>query len=151
MASMYYVGLFDTASVHLPNKVTRKEDIPVGSVFYEKLSQFMDESDLLCSELVLNSQKYVNGDVLVLKVQDGDNLTVGVVQTILVRSEDVFFVVNKFQAVRNELNFFVTVASENMSSFIKASSLADFKPLIRYGTDRTFKFYLHHHVSYSYE
>ena len=37
MASVYYSGLFDTASVHLPDKVTKKQDVPPGTEFYEKL------------------------------------------------------------------------------------------------------------------
>ena len=151
MASMYYGGLFDPAYMHLPDKVTRKEDVPVGTAFYEKLSEFMGPSDIICSELILNSQKYQNGDLLVVNVRDRDEVTVGIVQTILVRFEDVFFVIRKYKAVRNRLNFFDSESVESNFTFIKATDLADYKPLVRYGTDLKLKFYFHHYVSFSFE
>ena len=78
-------------------------------------------------------------------------MTVGIVQTLLVRMEEVFFVIRKFKALRNDLNYFVSESSDDSISFLKAQNLADHKPLIRYGTDLKFKFYLHHNVSFSYD
>ena len=147
MASVYYGGMFDTASIHLPDKVTRKEDLSSGTEFNNKLIEFMTSADLVCGELILNSQQYKNGDVVVTNVKDRDVITVGVIQTILVRGNKVYFVTRKYEAVRNQLNFFVTDSVEPYSSFVNSIDLVDYKPLIRYGTDQKFKFYLHHYVS----
>ena len=151
MASMQYVGLFDTASVHLPAKVTRKQDARPGNEFFDKLSEFMGPNDVICEDLVLNSQKFKAGDLVLVGVYDRDEVTVGIVQTLLVRMEEVFFVIRKFKALRNDLNYFVSESSDDSISFLKAQNLADHKPLIRYGTDLKFKFYLHHNVSFSYD
>ena len=61
---MYYGGMFDTTLIHLPDRVTRKEDLPVGTEFYEKLMEFMAPDDVICSELSLNCQQYKNGDIV---------------------------------------------------------------------------------------
>ena len=73
------------------------------------------------------------------------------IQTIIVRAGGISFVSRKYEASRNKLNFFVSQHCSDEFYFIDPLQLADFKPLIKYGTDFKFKFYLHHHISYSYE
>ena len=111
----------------------------------------MHPSDLLCSEVIFNGQQYKNGEVVVVKVHDRDVVTVGVIQTILVRASDVHLIVRKYEATRNRLNYFVTETLAVDFSFINLTQLADHKPLIKYGTEFKFKFYFHHHVSFSYD
>ena len=151
MALFFYNGLFDTSSVHLPDKVTRKQDLGAEIEFHEKVSEFMKSSDLLCSEVIVNSQQYKNREVVVLKVHDSDVVTVGVIQTILVRDAEVYLIVRKYEASRNRLNYFVTDTAAVDFSFVNVNHLADHKPLIKFGTEFKFKFYLHHHVSHSFE
>ena len=150
MASTYYTGIFDTSQIHLPEKVASRDDLPKGCQFYDKLSQFMTEKDILCSEIVWNGHMYKNGNIVVTHIDDENRITVGSIQCILVRSKSVFFVLLQATCSRSELNFFLSEKCENIPRFVKASDLRDFKPLIKYGTDLKFKFYLHHHVSYAY-
>ena len=74
-----------------------------------------------------------------------------VIQTILVKTGGVSFVSRKYETCRNKLNFFVSQCCSDEFYFIDPFQLADFKPLIRYGTDAKFRYYLHHHISFSYE
>lgn len=151
MASKYYNGMCDTAVVHMPDAVTKKEDLPDGSEMYEKLRVFMREDDVLCSKIVVNCQEFKIGDIVVINATDRDSLEVGVIQTILVKTGGVSFVSRKYETCRNKLNFFVSQCCSDEFYFIDPFQLADFKPLIRYGTDAKFRYYLHHHISFSYE
>ena len=150
MASKYYGGMCDTAVIHMPDVVTKREDLPYEPEMYEKLRFFMSRSDVICSDIVIHNQEYKTGDLIVLVAKDRDNLEVGVIQAILVKSGRFFFVSKKYEACRNQLNFFVSRASSDEFYFIDPFHLADFKPLIKYGTEAKFKFYLHHHISFSY-
>ena len=152
MASKYYSGFFDTAAVHLPGELTSKESLPEGLDLFDKLKEFMAPSDAVCKEVVSRGQKYQTGDIIVLKAQDSDSLEIGVILSILVKPSKVFFVTRRYEAVRNPFNCFVTKTLTNKSpTFVNALKLADFKPLVKYGTDQKFKFYLHHHISYDHE
>ena len=131
MASVYYSGLFDTASVHLPDKVTKKQDVPKGTEFYEKLCSFMAPNDILCSDIIVRSQKYKIGEVVVVKASDRDVLTVGVIHSILVRDMDVHFVIRKYEAFRNKLNYFVTEVVDVESTFIKPAQLGKLSKICR--------------------
>ena len=110
----------------------------------------MDEDDIVCAEVDLKCQKYRSGDILVLDAFDRDSLKVGVIQTILVRGSDVYFVVIRYSAKRHKLGYFVTEDVDDQDSCVcKASRIADYKPLIMHGTLTKFKFALHHYVSVS--
>ena len=146
MASTYYAGILDTASVHLTGSITKKEDVKDGEG-----REFMSPGDVLCSKLVFNSQEYKIGDLVVVKATDSDALNVGIIQTIVVKSKNVVFVLKIYEAKRNEFKYFVSKAASDGLTFMNPSCLADFKPLVKYGTDQKFKFYLHHHISYSYD
>ena len=150
MASVYYNGMFETAEFKLPEKVKMKVEILQDTEFNSSLRQFMGENDFICSEIFLNGQLYRNGDLVVIEGIDRDSLKVGLIQPVLVKSEDAYFVVRGYLAQRNNLGYFVTENQvEQMSSFTKASHLADFKPLIMHGTTNKFKFALHHNISFS--
>ena len=80
-----------------------------------------------------------------------DNLLVSVIQTILVKNNQVYFVVLRYEAKRNTLGYFVTTNERIQESFfLKASHLVDYKPLIMHGTLNKFKFALHHYISVKY-
>ena len=72
-------------------------------------------------------------------------------QAILMKSETVSFVLRKYSAARNLLNYFVTESRADDICFCDPKHLVDFKPLVKYGTDMKFKFYIHHHISYECE
>ena len=146
MASKYYTGLLDTASVLLTGSITKKEDVRDG-----ERGEFMSPGDVLCSKLVYNSQEYKIGDLVVVKATDSNSLDVGIIQTFVVKSKTVAFVLKIYEAKRNEFKYFVSKSASDGLTFMNPSSLVDFKPLVKYGTDQKFKFYLHHHISYSHD
>ena len=63
-----------------------------------------------------------------------DNLLVSVIQSILVKNNQVYFVVLRYEAKRNTLGYFVTTNEMN------ASHLVDYKPLILHGSHNKFNF-----------
>ena len=86
-----------------------------------------------------------------LRGVSANKIDVGLIQTILVKKEKVYFVTKKFTAARNWLNYFESKKSENIPVFIESCNLADFKPLFKKGTTEKFIFVLHHHVSFLYQ
>ena len=151
--SVYYNGMFNFAPLNLPEIVINKSQVTLDNTSNtERLKTFMSNSDLICKTIYVNNQEYRNGDLLVLEVNDIDNMTVGLIQTILVRGDKVHFVVQKFEASRNYLQYFESMdVNDPVSHFIESSTLADFKPLIKRGTTKKFVFILHHHVSFQYQ
>lgn len=151
-ASVFYHGIFDFMPFTLPEKVSCKADITEQNAFNVTLKSFMGDKDLLCENVMINGQLYKSGDIVVVSVTDCDNISVGFIQSILVKAEKVYFVVQKYDAVRSFMRYFESsLTSDPMSVFIESSKIADYKPLIKRGTSSRFVFFFHHHVSYQYE
>jgi hypothetical protein len=103
------------------------------------------------SNVTVNDCAYQNGDLVVCEVIDIDNLSVGIVQSILIKNDQVYFVIQKYCAKRDILQFFEAKQMDDpKSTFVKSSELADFKTLIKRGTSARFLFVLHHHISFDY-
>ena len=148
MASTYYNGMFETADFNVPEKVTLKRDLPEDTDFHSSLREFMGDTDFICREISVNSQLYRNGDLVVIEAVDRNNLKIGLIETILVKSDTVWFVSKGYLAQRCNLGYFISKnQEEERSSIINSSRLADYKPLIMHGTTTKFKFSLHHHIS----
>ena len=81
---------------------------------------------LLYSDIVFNNQQYKTEDLIVINAKDGDNMEVGVIQSILMKTGSVLFVSKKYEACRNQLNFFVSRSSSDQFNFIDPFHLADF-------------------------
>ena len=151
MASIYYLGMFETKLFTLPEKVLNKKALP-KSQFWDKIAPFMTDSDLVCSEVFYNNQKYNKGDIVVLKVTEGgEKLLIGLIEVILVRKTKVYLVVTRFVASKRDLGFFETESSDDELAYVEAKVLADFKPLIMRGTVSKFQFILHHNISFSHD
>ena len=148
LASKYYSGFCDTSVVHMPETVTKKSDLNDDSDVGTELKRFLGENDVLCKEIIFHGQLYKIGDLTVLKANDRSTLEVGVIKAIVVKEGKVSFLSRKYIASRNHLNYFVTEARSDELNFCDPKHLSDFKPLIKYGTDMKFKFYVHHHISY---
>ena len=150
--SVYYNGMFNFVHMKLPQNVITKSQLSDSHSFNtDMLKTFMSDTDLLCSTIYVNNHQYSNGDLIVISVEDIDNITVGLVQTILIKRDKVYFVVQKYEASRDFLQYFESKElSESVSFFIESNALADFKPLIKRGTTKKFVFVLHHHVSFMY-
>ena len=150
-ASVYYHGMFDMSQYTLPEAVMSKTDLVDDTPFNCKLKEFMCDDDLICSSIFVNSQMYKNDDLVVLEVIDNDNICVGIIQTILLRRQKIYFVVQKHKAERNILRVFdVKQINDPVNIFVSVDKLADFKPVVKRGTSKRFMFVLHHHVSYQY-
>lgn len=148
-ASVFYRGMFCNDSVILPVEVTYKKDLTTESTFHEELKRNMRDEDMLVDEITVDSQKYKNGDLVVVKIIDCDLLKVGLIQSILVKRRKVYFVCKVYTCLRDWLQFFESRACEENYSFVESTTLADYKPLIKRGTTRKFQFTLHHRVSFS--
>ena len=148
-ASVFYRGMFNNEAVILPPKVIYKEDL-TDSSFHEELKKFMSDTDILTDEVTADSQLYKNGDLVIVKVKDCDQLKVGLVHSILVKNVKVYFVCKVYTCTRNWLQFFESSSNEDNYSFVQSGDLVDYKPLIKRGTTRKFQFVLHHRVSFSY-
>ena len=111
----------------------------------------MANEDLVCSEISVDGIKYQNGDIIVNDVlEGGENLTVGLIKTILVKSNTVSFVIKQFVAVKNSLGFFESKDVTAETLLVDQSNLADWKPLIMRGSETKFLFVLHHYISFDY-
>jgi hypothetical protein len=150
-ASVYYRGMFDVAAFTLPEQVMSKKNIQPDSPFHQELKNFMNESDILCPEIHTYGQFYRNGDLLVLEVEDSDKIKVGLVQTVLIRKDSVYFVTKSYVCKRNWLRYFESVDCDNVCIFTESGKIVDYKPLIKRGTTVKFNFMLHHHISFTYD
>ena len=150
-SSVFYQGMFNFTPFILPEVVVKKSEISEESIFYTSLKSFMGDNDFICNSVNVNSQEYRTGDIVVLDIIDSDNISVGIVQTILIKKDLVYFVLQRFSAIRNILQYFESEGSgQSSSEFVQASKLKDFKPLIKRGTTKKFVFVLHHHLSFMY-
>ena len=149
MASVYYHGMFETKPFTVPDKASYKKDIIQKSQFWGTIKDLMGEDDLVCSEISVNGIKYQNGDLIVNEVlEGGEVLKVGLIKTILVRSNKVFLLNKQFVAARDSLGFFESKHVDSETLIVDQSNLADFKPLIMRGTATKFQFVLHHYISF---
>ena len=150
--SVYYRGMFNFVSYELPKIVLHKQEITDESDFHQNLKCFMSENDLICSSIIVNNQQYKNSDIIVLDITDCDNVCVGLIQTLLIKENKVYFVVKRYRATRNWLQYFESEKhDDNTCEFVESHKIADFKPLIKRGTAQKFFFVFHHHVSYEYQ
>jgi hypothetical protein len=123
-----------------------------GNTDLEKsILPFMNNQDFLSPAVSFRSQMYKSGDIVVLKTYNPDELKVGLVLTILIRGDSVFFIVKPFVAIRSWLRFFKSSSDDPVLSIFDARNLADYKPLINHGTSSQLFFCLHHHISSSFD
>ena len=152
MASFFYRGLFEIEDIRIPEKVTKKSDLSKSDSFEDAIAGFMTSNDLLSSDILYRGQKYTTDELVVIEVVDISRIAVGIIKSILIRGSSVYFIVKKVFANRVKLNFFVSeINDEDKVIFFSAQNLQDFKPLIKYGTDKQFKFYLHHYLSHDFK
>ena len=149
-ASVFYNGMFSCEDFILPQQVLMKKNLSTDTDFMNELTNFMGDEDLMMSTVTVNSQTYKNGDIIVLEMLDADNVKVGLVQSILVKRNKVYFVCKIYSCIRNWLQFFETRSCSEICSFIDSKDICDFKPLIKRGTVEKFQFVLHHRISFSY-
>ena len=148
--STFYHGMFQPEDYLLPESVKRKTDLigVEGSELEKKLIEFMDEDSILCSEITFLGQLYKVDDVIVLDSSSPDDLKVGSIQSIVVKNNTVFFIIYQYMAFRIEkLRIFQTQDFDETLHFFLAKNLWDYKPLIRKGSLKKFRFATHHYIS----
>ena len=131
---MYYNGMFESASFILPGEVYKVEDIDSKLKLDDDLKAILDDGDLLCKEILYHEQKYVVGDLVIVDVIDVNHFSIGLIQTILFRKNNIYLVVKKYAARRNQFGYFVSHGEAQSNSVMSLSKLVDFKPLVYYGT-----------------
>ena len=150
-ASVFYSGMFNSEAFILPQQVTYKKNLSSDTSFHQELKNFMCDEDMLSSEIIADGQTYKNGDLIVLQIDDCDTLKVGLIQSILIRNDKVYFVCKVFTCIRNWLQYFESQECEEFCSFVDSRKIADYKPLIKRGTIVKFVFVLHHRISFAYK
>ena len=138
-ASMIYSGLYETEEIILPTKgIKMKHDLESNTTSTAgKIKLFMDEDSVLSSELKFRGQNYRTEDVVILEAIHRDHVNVGVIMGIVIKKEEVFFLVKRYDAFRDEFMRFFEASSTDeelgCTTFVLAESLADYKPLIKHG------------------
>ena len=148
---MMYHGMFDISNYVLGGNILQKKALQLPCTgLHGKLLDFMGDKDQLCSDIAIRGQQYVNGDLLVLEMQDCDEAKIGMISAIVVKEGKVFFLCSAYRCIRNWLQFFESVSKEDSDLFVEHSFLKDYKPLIRRGTSDKFIFVMLHRISIQY-
>ena len=148
--SVFYRGLYETEDITIKENVRHKFELVVGqcSTLESKIVEFMDAESLLMNEIRFKGQDYCNGDVIILGAMTADDLVVGLIQGIIYKNRSVYFVVHKYEAFRHEqLRFFTTLEFDDKLHLVQAESLKDYKPLVKHGSIKRFRFVTAHHVT----
>ena len=147
-ASILYRGIMRNDLV-LPFKTQSKWDLcGQNSPLVQNILNSIDEDSVLCNEVECNGSSYKTEDVIVIKVHNADFLEVGLIMQIVVKNEEVYFIVNRYRAVRHpHLMFFETLNHDQELRKISVGEIVDFKSLRKHGSYQQFRFMLYHHVT----
>ena len=149
LCSVYYHGMFNIVELVVSDNTTYKKDMRGSTDLEKSIMPFMGEQDFLCTELTFRSQMYKVGEIVVLQAFNADKLKVGLILSMLIRGDSVFFVIKQYLARRSWLRFFKGSSDDPVISTFDAKRLADYKPLNNQGTSSHPFFCLHHHISSS--
>ena len=150
-SSVFYNGMFSVSRFVLPKSVTLKNDIKEDSSFHIELKAFMSNDSLICNEIFVQNQTYKTGDIVAIDIEDDYNISVGLIKAILVKNNKVYFVLKKYDCIRKLLRYFESFKKHDNFVFQESCQLADFKPLIKHGTEDKFIFVMHHNISFVYK
>jgi hypothetical protein len=143
--------MFDTVEIKVADKILYKKSMRGNTELEKSVLPFMNDQDFLCSTVTFRSQMYKSGDLVVLKAFNQDELKVGLILSLLIRGDSVFFVVKQYLVQRSWLRFFKGSSDDPVLSIFDARNLADYKPLNNHGTSSQLFFCLHHHISSSFD
>jgi len=135
-----YAGLFSAPRHQFPAKVTQASE----SDLLQHPSLLLP-GDQLTKKVLVCGTKYCAGLILVTKILSQDLLVVGVIQQIVVRAQQVHFLLTLHDAARNRFRYFESVP-KNKVSLVCHDKLADYKPLVMRRSSEHFAFVLHHHL-----
>ena len=148
-ASVFFNGVFKTEDIEVNGKVRRRKDLEKSKETAENLAllDYTDEDSLVVDEVLYRYQMYRTNEVVILQLIDRNSLKIGLIQSILVKGNMVFFLIYKYIASRHKLGYYVTGEWDQTLYFVSVNTLLDFKPLPMHGQCQKFKFALHHFLS----
>lgn len=117
----------------------------------KELLNIMKDQDILVSEVKVKGQVYKSGDLVALSMVDCDSMEAGLIETILVKDNQVYFICKVYICKRNRLQYFESQSCDSSYRYVHFKSLADYKPLVRRGTSLKFVFVVHHRISFQYK
>ena len=150
LSSVYYHGMFETSDVIMTGKAEYKRGLKGKTDVEKSVLPYMNETDFLCPSILIKSQLYESGDLVVLEVFNPDEIKVGLILSVLVKEKAVSFITKQYLATRRDLQYFEGSSDDSILALNDATKIVDFKPLINYGTSSHIFFCLHHHLSFSY-
>ncbi len=101
--------------------------------------------DQLSDQVVILGTTYRTGNLVVCKAFSPDLLQMGEIIKVVLRKNNVMFLVMLSEALRNPLGIFESLPSEEVT-LVTYNSLWDYKPLIKRADNSTYPFVLHHHI-----
>ena len=143
--------MFDTVELVISAKVTYKKDMKGSTDLEKSIMPFLTDQDFVCGAVSFRSQMYKAGEIVVMQAYSQDELKVGLIMSVLIKEDSVFFVVKEYLAKRNWLRFFNGSSEDPVLSIVDAKLLADYKALNNQGTSSQLFFCLHHHISHSFD
>ena len=147
-ASILYRGIMRNDLV-LPIHTQSKWDLcGQNSPLIQNILDTIDEDSVICNEVEYNGSSYRTEDVIILKVHNSDFLEVGLIMQIVVKNAEVYFIINRYRAMRHpHLMFFETLNHDEQLRKISIRDMVDFKSLRKHGSFQQFRFMLYHHVT----
>jgi hypothetical protein len=140
LASRVKSGLFNTTTFLFPGKCA-----PADAQQLSMYNPLVEPGDLVSDKVIIRGTHYRAGNVVVIKVYSADVLRVGTIIRVVLRKSTVYFLVHTTDAARNKLGFFESLPAGKVD-LVDYKQLADFKPLMKRGSNKCFSFILHHHV-----
>ena len=120
LSSVMYRGMFDTVEIVVADKIQYKSSMKGNTDLEKSILPFMNNQDFLSSAVSFRSQMYKSGDIVVLETYNPDEHKVGLILTILIRGDSVFFIVKQYVAIRSWLRFFKSSSDDPVLSIFDA-------------------------------
>ena len=150
-ASVFYAGMYDYEDFTLPQQeVVYKKSVVSDTPLHRELKNIMGDTDMLVAEVNVPGQGYKTGDLVALKMTDCDTMDAGLIESILVKNNQVYFICKVYICTRNWLQYFESQSCNDQYKYVHYKKIADYKPLVKRGTTLKFEFVLHHRISFEY-
>ena len=86
-----------------------------------------------------------------IRRKDQNEMTVGIIKSILVKTSQVYLLVRRFKMIQNNVKVFESESQEDSLVFLNVKRLQDTYPLFKRGSENKFFVIPHHYVSFTYE
>jgi hypothetical protein len=134
LSTVLHKGLFNE------DPVTSIKNPESGSSSYSKL---LRSTDNVADSAVFKNTEYRQNMLLVLEVHSQDKITGGWLKKIVIRGNNVLFLVTKKDCYRGRFEYFESVVGSSKEALVDSEDLRCFKPLLPRGTEQSYVFFLH--------